>query len=199
MPHVRPRLTLFGILAMTGLVGCAAPRPPPRVSISSGDYPAAFEHAKQVLREFEFELDRVDARRGVITTAPRAWSGAATPWLPFASTARDPLEGLLQFEQRIVRVEFTPAGASSTDVRADLVDTDRDFIADVRVSVERVQRPGRRVDATSVRLVSIERDPHSPAAAGGAIVVEHRQDDALASRLAERWRALQALPPPSDP
>lgn len=187
-------------IALGFLSGCAAaPGPIEDLSVSPGAYPAAFEAAKDTLRDFEFELDRVDARDGVITTAPRAWSGAATPWLPYTSVPRDAVEGLAQFEQRTARVVFTPPDAASAG--GDLRDYPGDLRAKVSVVVERLYRPGRRVDATSVRLAGFTADPRvTPSGPPPAFAVEHREDPALAARIQEAIdRALAVGQPTSEP
>lgn len=174
---------LLGLLVP--FAGCAsAPKPSENLSIPAGNYPAAFQAAKDVLRNYEFELDRVDAREGIITTAPRAWSGAATPWLPYSSQPLDAVEGLMQFEQRTARVEFRPASDTAAEI-ADLRDFQGELTAEVTVTVERLYRPGRRVDATSVRLTSFSRDPKSSPRGGPpqAFATEVRQDTPLAARI----------------
>jgi hypothetical protein len=191
---------LIAGIALALLAGCAATPPAiDHLTVAPGGYPSAFEAAKDTLRDFEFELDRVDAREGVITTAPRAWSGAATPWLPYTSAPRDAIEGLGQFEQRTARVEFTsddPAPASG-----DLRDYPGEVRARVSVAVERLYRPGRRVDATSIRLAGFTADPReTPSGPPPAFAVEHREDPALAARIQKAIdRALSTGAPSSEP
>lgn len=191
---------LIAGIALAFLSGCAAtPSTIDHLTIAPGGYPSAFDAAKDTLRDFEFELDRVDAREGVITTAPRAWSGAATPWLPYASVPRDAVEGLAQFEQRTARIEFSPHDPAAAG--GDLRNYQGDLRAKVSVVVERLYRPGRRVDATSVRLTGFTADPReTPSGPPPAFAVKNREDSALAARIQEAIdRALSTRAPSSEP
>lgn len=167
------------------LASCAStPMDVEQRAFESSDYAKAFDAAKDVVREYSFELDRVDAASGVISTAPRAWSGAATPWVPFGSTPGDALGGFVQFEQRTARVEFLPA-EEGVERPADMRSYEGPIRAEVSVTVERLYRPGRRVDATSVRLSGFTADPTIDPKGGppAAFAAEHRQDGALAARV----------------
>jgi len=75
------RLTILGLaLGIVGaLSGCAAPDLPTDLEVAAGDYPAAFEAAKAALRDYRFDLERVDARAGVISTAKKETAGLLTP------------------------------------------------------------------------------------------------------------------------
>ncbi|MDX2114212.1 MAG: hypothetical protein SFZ24_01145 [Planctomycetota bacterium] len=158
--------------------------------VGAGRYAAVFESSKQALREFEFELGRVDARSGVITSAPRPSSGLATPWVPHLSGVGDALGGLTQFERREARIEFVPveeraagpgAGAGASDLR----DEAAPLRGRVTVRVERVYQPGRRVDPTSVKLVSFTRDPEAVERGDEPrFITEVREDERLAARIA---------------
>lgn len=179
--HRVQRRRLIAAFLLIGLAGCASnPREPAELSVAPGDYPRAFEAAKNALRDFEFELDRVDARAGIIVTAPRSWSGAATPWLPYDSSPGDGIEGLFQFEHRIARVDFSVPDPAPADLR----DAQEPLTAKIVVTVERLYRPGRRVDATSVRLTGFTSDPRvNPSGPAPAFAVEHRSDLPLAARI----------------
>ncbi len=200
--HAAVHLARVTVALLLTLAGCAStPAPINDLVIPAGGYATAFQAAKDTLRNFEFELDRTDAREGVITTAPRAWSGAATPWIPHAGTARDAVEGLAQFEQRTARVVFRPSDDAAAPI-ADLRDFTGSITAEVSVTVERLYRPGRRADATSVRLTGFTSDPSKNPIPGppAAFAVEQRKDTALASRVqqeirrAENWN----IPIPSE-
>lgn len=180
------------LIPIAVLAACTAKPQPTVLSFPSDRYADAFQAAKDTLRDFEFELDRVDARSGVITTLPRAWSGAATPWLPYSSTPRDAWEGLVQFEHRSARIEFRPADPTvPPDV--DLLEYKGEISSTVSVGVERVYRPGRRVDATGVRLASRASGP--PAQMPGRAMVAQRPDQPLAGRILAAIAALTAVPP----
>lgn len=167
------------------LTACAAAPEPTGFTIGAGRYDEAFNAAKDVLREFEFELERVDARSGIISTAPRASSGAATPWIPHAASARDALEGLLQFEQRVARIQFTHEGPHPVlgdDIRV----VQSPVRAEVIVQVERFHRPGRRFDPSGIRLQSRWIDPSvlTSASQTGWHIDNAGMDQPLAARIA---------------
>ncbi len=148
--------------AWLSLVGCSGAAPGRAVrELQPGSYAHAFDAARDVLRDRGFDLARVDARAGVIETAPRGASGAATPWVRQSVNAEMGLRGLLQFERRVGRVSFrrAPEGADRRDApppdwRGDLRTWDGPIAMQVEVELERLHRSGRRVDPTSVRLTS---------------------------------------------
>lgn len=170
--------------------GCARSQPRPQFEVAAGQYPQAFEATKRVLRDAQFELQRIDAREGVITAAPRASSGFATPWIDHGTTFGDGTEGLAHFQQRSVRVVFMPlpdqelndsAYAKVVDLRA----FEGVLRADVSVTVERFTKPGRRVDSTGVDLMSFAEDPEALASgAQPAHTRVLREDPELAGRIA---------------
>ncbi|GAB4519805.1 MAG: hypothetical protein Tsb0013_23540 [Phycisphaerales bacterium] len=119
------------------------------------DYPRAFDASKDVLREMGFELDRIDASAGVISTRPRTGSGLATPWIPSAS----PLNDLAHRNRRTALVRFTPADTDTVD---DLRTYTGAIDVEWRIEIERVYVPGRRPSPTSVRLGGTWRDRDLP-------------------------------------
>lgn len=178
------------------LSGCATIPASPDVGIPAGQYAAAFQAAKDAVRDYQFELDRVDAEGGVITTHTRGSSGLATPWLPHTDSGGGAWRGLVQRERRRVEVVFWPAGAepacdgtsgahSSAVALRPPLDQGAAMTARVSVFVERVYRPGRRVDATSVRLSSFASDPElKELGLEPAFAVVDRPDPSLQSRIA---------------
>lgn len=170
-------------------VGCARSQPRPQFDVAAGDYPRAFEAAKRVLRDSQFELQRIDAREGVITAAPRPSSGFATPWIGHGTTFGDGTEGLAHFQQRSVRIEFVPASEPLAEGNPQAPTDLRTFTGavrgDVTVTVERFTKPGRRVDSTSVDLLSFAEDPEALASgAQPAHTRVLRDDPELAGRIA---------------
>ena len=258
--HVRQiaAMCLLGIAGGLGWGCSAAPKHPPAViEVPAGEYPKAFAAAKDALRDYAFELDRVDAVSGVITTHPRGSSGIATPWIPHTSTMQDTVRGLLERERRTVVVTFreggsaagaatgegehveasapTPASGSAENPPKNdsaptvaagtsaptpaegaakgasprkssepnpalafepLANPDGPLTVEVLVRVERVYKPGRRVDPTSVKLMSFSSDPELVAAhLEPAFATEERDDPALAANLAEYMKiVLQGKP-----
>lgn len=190
-PGLHGAITLFVIAIGCTLSSCAsAPNREPAFNLASGHYAASFEHAKRVLIDHGFELDRVDFREGIITTRPKATSGLATPWHGDQSTPGDEFEDLLNRHRRIVRVSFKPAN----DATSDAVAAPR--AATVEVSILREHRPGRRLEPKAVRFSTVTRD-ESLVARG--LWPRHEtpleSDDALARRLAAAMDT-QASPSP---
>jgi len=146
------------------LTGCQAPAPASTsLRIAPGAYSATFEAVKDELRASGFELDRIDARAGVITTRPHFSAGLATPWIGDESTLGQELDDFLNRQRRTVRVVFTPADADSDSIPdaepvVNPVDTrtlDVDIRAQVEVRLERIHRLGLRPSSASVRLSSV--------------------------------------------
>lgn len=202
LPRASFRPVIVGVALWAGCVGgCASEPGPQSFAVSPGGYAQAFQRAKDALRAHEFELDRVDARAGVITTKPRAWSGAATPWYPYTSTPGDAVEGLVHAERRVVEVRFVPEGGAATDPTVvDLRDESRNLSASVEVQVERVYRPLRRVDPTGVRLASFATDPALVEAGKQPLfVAAERKDERLAGRLVRSMASTDGVERPTEP
>ena len=147
-------------LALSALTGCAGHTPRADqasleehgaiVTIETGEATGALviDAAREVLMEYRFALDRVDARRGVVTTHPKRTAGLATPWDREQSGLDQEWEDLFNEQRRVVRVEFDRDPDSGDGA-----------ITGARVQVEilRTRRPGWRVEAESVRLSSHAR------------------------------------------
>jgi hypothetical protein len=187
------------LAAVSGCASAPKPRPDPTFEVQAGDYPRAFAAAKDVLRAEGFALERVDSARGVITTRPRASSGLATPWLDHSTTPGDAVAGVLHRERRLVEVRFAPDEAS--DLPADA----KPIIARVEVTVQRLGAPGRRADASSIRLTTRWTEGQSGSEtrelAPYSVMVE-RVDEPLSVRIANAIRvkaaAMEQVPPVSD-
>ena len=102
-----------------------------------------FDAARETLMGFRFALDRVDARRGVITTHPKRTAGIATPWDKEQSGIDQEWEDLLNEQRRVVRIEFDPAGEQAAD---------QERTMRIQVEVVRTHRPNWRIETESVRL-----------------------------------------------
>lgn len=201
-------LGLAGVLACSG---CSTPTDP-NVAIAAGQYPDAFEATRESLRELNLTLDRVDAASGVITTAMKPSSGFATPWDLEQSGADQEWEDFINRQRRFVRVEFVPAGEETPVARrdpaaakaapsVDLRDYAGPVVATVSVTVERVQRPGWRVNTKSINQSTFTRDPEL-AAAGKfpTYTVELEPDRRLAGRIArDIQRKLENRPSDAEP
>lgn len=179
------------VLAM--LNGCAAPSTNSATDVAAERYPAAFDAARLVLRDMHFDLERVDARIGVITTAAKPTAGLATPWDREQQSAGQEIEDMLQHQQRVVRITFEPtpvAPGEGEPALIDLVEAPEPTMMRVKVYIERVHRPNWRVDSTSIRLHSYaydeELDKRDMVPSYDVAVAEDRD---LAARLAEMIRS----------
>ncbi len=141
------------------LVGCAAPPAVDTAQIPPDRYADAFQAAKDALRAHHFDLARVDAARGVITTRPRSSSGLATPWINHADSFGESVEGLLHRDRRRAIVRFDPIDEPDAGPLVDRRRLGQPLRFEVRVEVERTYVLGRRADATSIRLTSRALDP----------------------------------------
>jgi hypothetical protein len=121
--------------------------------IAIGEYQYAFDAARDVLRDNQFSLERVDASAGVITTQ--------------RSTAmREPVD-VLQRRARLVVVNFSPAQAGELGQAmspADVRDVTTPLAMTVKVIIERIEVPGWQIPPSSVRLASRTSDPEKAAA-----------------------------------
>lgn len=104
------------VLCVGGLAGCSTPTAQ-SVAIPAGRYREAFDAARTVLREYRFDLDRVDARAGLITTAAKPTAGLATPWDLEQSSISQEWEDLINQQQRRVTVSFTSTRPADRAVR----------------------------------------------------------------------------------
>lgn len=191
MPRVIRTLiacTLFAGLSATA-PGCRYAAPADAASGATSTvlpaYTEAFQRAKDALRDFGFELDRVDARAGIITTRTLAGRGVNT-----GKTVRGlgaSLDAQTHRQQRRAVVLFRPQDALELE---DLRDVVGGVTIEVRVEVERVYAPGRRPSPTSVRVGGRARDTQlEQRGLGPAFAGPVGSDDALAARLA---RAIEA-------
>ncbi len=195
---LRP-LTLIAIA--TFLAGCASRQPMPATfHVPAGQYADAFDAARDRLRSMRFELDRVDARAGVITTRPKHSAGFASPWDREQSTFTQEWEDLANEQYRTVRILFQPAQPTHAEpspgestpappvparsTAADLRSFTGDLAGTVVVVIERKSRPLWRIDPTGVRLSTFSRDP-----IGGSprVLVPIARDQRLEGRLAKRF------------
>jgi len=150
----------------TWLGGCAADGPG-EFAVPPERYAAAINATRDVLREYRFEIDRVDASMGVVTTRPKSTDGLFTPWDTEQSTFSQEWEDTLNDQRRRVEVRFSREGDAQVladrkrgdPLPASLLDEPGATTARVTVIVERLQRPGWRPATESVRLSTYTSDP----------------------------------------
>lgn len=139
------------------MAGCASGREGSEVVVQKDAYAATFDATRRVLRSHRFELERVDAAAGVITTAAKNSAGFATPWDLDQTTFAQDLGDLINHQRRRVRVTFRDGmgkgGSGETDVAGGW------GVADVEVFIDRVQSPGLRVPSRAPTLWSVATDP----------------------------------------
>ena len=168
---MKPAALIACLILVMGSWGCAsAPREGDSPLVTE-EYASSFAAVQDVLREYRFELERIDARHGVITTRSKPTAGLVTPWDREQTTTRQEVEELINQELRMVRVEFLPAGIEPstrpTLTPANTAEADLDDLRSqqqplriaVLVNIMRVHRPGRQLSTKSIRSSTIYADP----------------------------------------
>ncbi len=166
-------LCLIVVAGCSRAVKVSKPNPSP---IDGRAYDRAFAAAGQSLRDMGFDLDRQDYRFGEVTTQPLTAPTFFEPWHGQNTTAAQAAESTLNHQRRIVAVTIRPDEQSAREeVRVDLesvafagieaavrdiddtLDTDEPatvviydrYLLEVQVTVERQQRPTRRLTGST--------------------------------------------------
>ncbi len=170
-------------LAAGGSLGGCQASGEARFEIAPGDYERAFDASRQTLREYQFQLERVDAADGVITTAPRASAGIATPWHMEQSSLAQEFDDLLNQHERAVRIEFAPVPADPSVASSGVV----------RATIFRLQSPGLRPASRAIGSTTTTTDPALiERGVWAGQLVPAGEDPKLAVRLARRIEAILA-------
>lgn len=169
---------LLVVVLLGGVSGCRVSGPT-TTPIVAGGYAEAFDEVKDVLRDQGFELERVDARAGIITTRPQSSSGFFTPWVTSERRLRDEVEASFHRQRRVATVRFLGGEGDRRMV-------DGPLTIDVDVRVERVYQPGVRAVPTSVRLRHVSEDPRHGDVSAELFAVDEGADRALAAELNRR-------------
>lgn len=169
---MRPTRAILALLSALLLPGCAGPdAAPAEMELAADRYDAAFDAAREVLRDYRFEIDRVDARAGVISTRPKPTAGLATPWDREQQSLRQEWEDFANQQQRVVRIVFEPASArvarergpvpqaAPGPPRADLRTLDEPLSLRIEAVVERINRPHHRVETEALGASSFATEP----------------------------------------
>lgn len=173
-PRIHALLFTLLLFAAALLTGCATDTAT-RLEVRPANYDTAFDATVAALRDEQFTLDRIDRRLGVITTRPRPAASFLEPWKGDNSTPAQAVEATLQYERRIVRVEFEPIGGVEPETGPRTkppfgqVNPAEPFflpaehrgtlIVHVRCFVERSHRPGLQVPTVAVRHSNVTIDP----------------------------------------
>ena len=180
----------IAVVAACLLDGCAAStKTTGDFQVPAAQYAAAFDASREALLGRRFELERVDARAGVITTREKTTAGLATPWDTEQSGLDQEVEDLFNRHQRRVRITFEPVGGVAADGAGqpdDLRIATGELTARVEVVIERLHRPGWRIEPGAVRFSTYAEDPALGGARGmwPSYAVPFSQDPALAERIA---------------
>lgn len=185
--RTRRWLMVLGGALLASLGGCNAAGPP-TFDVQVGQYQQAFNATREVLRDLNFELERVDAAQGVITTRDLSSAGFATPWDQVQTTPEQELADLVNNQSRRVRVVFFPAGEGADPI--DPPSSDVACVGDVHVVIRRVQTALVRPNSRSVSLTTTAVDPALTAKQiWSTYEVPVSRDEALERRIA---RAIEA-------
>ncbi len=178
------------IIALAGLLtlgGCAA-KGPTSFRVPEGRYAEVFDIAKDEVQKLGFELVRIDARGGVITSGAVVTAGLATPWTRTEASFGEEFGSFLHRDQRRVSVHFTPevveeeAPVGNVDIRAFSGVLDCNVVA-IR---EILHRPGLRLSPVAVRLSSVSPTGLTDDPDTDPIVRTVGEDKALSQKLARR-------------
>lgn len=157
-----------------------------RWDVPPGRYGEAFHHARDVLRDWNFTLERVDAQGGVIATQQKGTAGLVTPWDREQSGLGQEVEDTLQRQKRAVRIDFVPGGGDVTV--DDLRKAPGPVQMRVSVDVYRWQRSGWRLNTQAVLYSTYTRDPQGDESGMSSYGVAVGKDEQLAARVLDEVR-----------
>lgn len=178
--------------------GCASStRGGASFTIGADRYAQTIAAAKETLLDARFELDRVDARAGVIETLPKHSAGLGTPWDADQTSLEQEWSDLLNHHERVARLVVEPVSGPTDN----LTEATGDLRATVEVIVYRVRRSGWRVETESISRSSHARDLVGPTRGeSNRFAQPIARDDGLAAVLAQRIcdrLVLKSKPSPS--
>lgn len=185
--------------------GCAVPTEPATFTVSEGRLQDAIDATRAVLREYRFELDRIDAGEGVVSSQPKETAGAVSFWEPDQSTLKAEWDDLANRHARQVRVSFEPTGRDGAGSGAAQHDPERvptdardggERTGVVEVTLLRYRRPGWKLETEAVAWSAHAVDPELRRGVGAEFWSPVRRDDELAARLARDIRERLAVVPP---
>jgi len=120
------------------------------IVIENQAFERVFVSARDVLVDYRFGINRVDASRGVLTSHPKRSVGVVSPWDREQTTMEQEWEDFANQQERVVRIEFE---RSSAEAGAEFESSgEESVLVRVAVLVHRVHRPHWRIESESVRL-----------------------------------------------
>ncbi len=188
LTHTRRSLRLLlcalcaSVVYLLLLPGCATPKSDGTFTVPAGAYGAAIDATRDALRDYRFDLDRVDAAAGVVTTAGKWSSGLATPWDAEQSSIGQEWDDAMNRQQRRVRVTFASAHGEGAD---DLRSLGAPLVGRVEVTVYRLHRQGWRLESESVGRSRRAFDPELGRSQGSRYFVPIARDERLEARIAD--------------
>ncbi len=191
----RLRAVCVSCLTLLVLSGCTTPKNDGVFTIPPGAYGAAIDATRDTLRDYRFDLDRVDAAAGVVTTAGKWSSGLATPWDAEQSTIEQEWDDAMNRQQRRVRVTFASADGGAAD---DLRSLDAPLVGRVEVTVYRLHRQGWRLESESVGRSRRAFDPELGRSQGARYLVPTTRDERLEARIADAVAKRMRASAPSE-
>lgn len=188
-----PSLILLLLAAILPLAACSPSAKSNQFAVAPGEYAAAFDATREVLRDYRFRLARIDAAAGVVGTEEKPSAGLATPWDIEQSTLGQEFEDLLNDQKRTVRITFEREGGGHPTA-------DGPLTGSVWVTIYRTQTAGLRVPSKATSLTTMTTDPLLAAQGVQAIYdVPVSRDPALEKRLAAAITQRMAKPKPQTP
>lgn len=186
-------LNIMPLVAIALLLGaCASPRGSVSFTIPAERYDETISAARETFLDARFELDRVDARAGVIETQPKHSAGLGTPWDTEQTTLEQEWSDLLNQHERVARMTVEPVTGHADN----LTTATGELKATLEVIVYRVRRSGWRVDTESISRSSHSRDLIGPTRGQpNRFAQAIGRDDKLAEALAQRIRDRLGIKP----
>lgn len=189
-------LSLAGCLWASVLTGCHAnySNPTPaalsakrELTTAQRSFDAYWRASLDVLRSYEFELDRQDRRAGIITTKPMLGRHFFEVWRRDAVTYYDMTESTIQSMYNTVTVALVPGAQAGA------------YEPKVTVALERLNRPSEGPPSFAAGMTVVSVSPRKEAkrtlreaTAREAVRTEVGRNEPLARRLEDKIRAKAA-------
>ena len=203
---------MCGVCVLLVASGCGGREGPASIVLPGERYDEAFTQTRELLIARGFELERIDATRGVISTQPKASAGVFTPFDLRQGSLRQELDDTLNQQRRVVRVEFAPVVPEAREPRIDApgiaptisplaLGAGEPLVARFGVVLERRTSTDLVMEPESIRLISRAQDrmlsERGLPAIGYAPVRQDRlYAGELAADLAKRLGLVLPEPPP---